>query len=36
MGGQKYFQIIKDMLNKAQSSIHFQVYLFNDDDTGRV
>ncbi len=34
-GGKKYFQCLKDLIDAAKFSIHLQVYIFDDDITGK-
>ena len=32
--GREYFDVLKEMINRATESIHLQTYIFDDDDTG--
>lgn len=34
-GGKEYFTTLYDLLEKAKLSIHFHVYIFDEDDTGK-
>jgi cardiolipin synthase len=34
-GGREYFALLARMIQEAQHSIHFQIYIFDDDETGR-
>ncbi len=34
-GGCEYFNILEELIVKARNTIHFQVYIFDDDETGR-
>src|SRR6266436_4782277 len=34
-GGKPYFDQILEMINQAQEIVQLQVYIFDDDDTGR-
>ena len=36
LGGAPYFSCLKDMIDRAKSSIHLQVYIFDDDTTGHL
>lgn len=33
-GGKEYFQCLLDLIEQARYSIHFQVYIFDEDETG--
>jgi cardiolipin synthase len=33
-GGLPYFDLLEDLINHAQESIHLQVYIYEDDETG--
>ncbi|MBX9781675.1 MAG: phospholipase [Chitinophagaceae bacterium] len=33
-GGSAYFQLLQQLIDSAQRSIHFQTYIFDDDETG--
>jgi len=35
-GGARYFKCIEDIAARAKHSLHFQTYIFDDDDTGRL
>jgi cardiolipin synthase len=35
-GGQEYFDLLVEMINTAQYSVHLQTYVFNEDETGRT
>jgi len=35
-GGKDYFDLLIKMLNEAKESIHLQVYILNNDETGRM
>lgn len=35
-GGTEYFSLLLDLINKAVESIHIQVYIFDDDETGQM
>lgn len=35
-GGAMYFKRMEEMIDSAQSSIHLQVYIFDEDETGRA
>jgi len=35
-GGKKYFDLLLELINGAQQSIHFHVYIFDEDDTGNM
>lgn len=35
-GGSAYFSLMFDLIDKAQKSIHLQVYIFEADETGRM
>src|SRR5258706_15529314 len=34
-GGRAYFDLLDEMIRTAKHSIHFQVYIFNEDETGQ-
>ena len=34
-GGRAYFDLLEKMILKAKHSIHFQVYIFDEDETGK-
>jgi cardiolipin synthase len=34
-GGQQYFSLLIELIHKAQHSIHLQVYIYDEDETGR-
>ena len=34
-GGRAYFDLLDKMIHKAKHSIHFQVYIFDEDETGK-
>jgi len=34
-GGGEYFTLLKEMIHKAQHTVHLQVYIFDEDETGR-
>jgi cardiolipin synthase len=34
-GGKEYFTLLKELIHKAQHTIHLQVYIFDEDETGR-
>lgn len=34
-GGSDYFDLLIKMIDKAKDSVHLQVYIFNDDETGK-
>jgi cardiolipin synthase A/B len=34
-GGGEFFQLLISLINEAEKSIYFQIYIFDDDDTGR-
>ena len=34
-GGRKYFSVLHDMIDKASKSIQLQVYIFEEDETGK-
>lgn len=34
-GGREYFTTLLGMIGKAKSTVHFQTYIFEDDETGR-
>jgi cardiolipin synthase len=33
-GGKNYFDLLRQVINQARDSIHLQMYIFNDDETG--
>lgn len=33
-GGHEYFNLLTELINSAQHSIHLQIYIFDDDETG--
>ena len=33
--GASYFNLLLQLINNAQESIHLQTYIFNNDDTGK-
>lgn len=33
-GGREYFELLEQMINEAQVSIHLQTYIFDEDETG--
>ena len=33
-GGLPYFELLEELIDKAQRSIHLQVYIYEEDDTG--
>ena len=35
-GGKKYFDLLKELLAKAEKSIYLQTYIFEDDETGNA
>jgi len=35
-GGEPYFTRLLQLINEAQKQIHFQVYIFDEDDTGKL
>ncbi len=35
-GGKLYFELLTDMINRSESTIHLQFYIFLDDSTGRL
>ena len=35
-GGKKYFDLLLKLINTARQSIHFQVYIFDEDETGKM
>lgn len=35
-GGKEYFSILKDLIDNAQHTIHLQVYIFDEDETGTL
>jgi len=35
-GGAEYFSVLLDLINKAVESIHIQIYIFDDDQTGQT
>ncbi len=34
-GGKEYFDLLLELINKANESIHLQTYIYDDDETGR-
>ncbi|MBS1919351.1 MAG: phospholipase [Bacteroidetes bacterium] len=34
-GGEEYFNLILQLINQAKESIHLQVYIYDDDETGK-
>ena len=34
-GGHKYFDLLEDMIDRAQETIHLQTYIYEEDKTGR-
>ena len=34
-GGNDYFELLKQLINDAQYTLHLQTYIFNDDETGK-
>lgn len=34
-GGREYFDLLKQMIDQAEESIHLQTYIYDDDETGR-
>lgn len=34
-GGKEYFEVLGEMINRAETSIHFQTYIYDNDETGR-
>src|SRR5205085_9402174 len=34
--GRNYFQLLEHLINKARDTIHLQMYIFNNDDTGAL
>lgn len=34
-GGEKYFDLLERIINQAHTIIHLQMYIFNEDETGR-
>src|SRR5882762_11104505 len=34
-GGHAYFDLLEKMITKAEHSIYFQVYIFDEDETGK-
>ncbi len=34
-GGRDYFQLLDSLIGQAKQSIYFQIYIFDEDDTGR-
>ena len=34
-GGRKYFSVLHDMIDNARKSIQLQVYIFEEDETGK-
>ncbi len=34
-GGRAYFDLLEKMIGKARHSVHFQVYIFDEDETGK-
>lgn len=35
-GGKRYFDLLLELINGARQSIHFQVYIFDEDETGKI
>ncbi|HUP11247.1 MAG TPA: phospholipase D-like domain-containing protein, partial [Niastella sp.] len=35
-GGSEYFTLLRTLIGQAQRTIHLQVYIFEDDETGRM
>jgi cardiolipin synthase len=35
-GGKAYFELLLDLINRAQTSIHLQSYIYENDETGRL
>ena len=33
-GGKNYFELLERIINHARNTIHFQTYIFNEDETG--
>jgi len=33
-GGKEYFDLLLQMIGQAKDTIHFQVYIFDEDETG--
>jgi cardiolipin synthase A/B len=34
-GGKEYFDLLEKLIDQAEKSIYFQIYIFDEDDTGR-
>ena len=34
-GGAPYFNVLEKLINEAAESIHFQMYIYEDDETGK-
>lgn len=35
-GGRDYFQLLERLIDEARDTIHFQTYIYDEDDTGRM
>src|SRR5688572_32596052 len=35
-GGKDFFSMLKEHIRQAQHTIHFQIYVFDDDETGTM
>lgn len=35
-GGREYFDLLEKLIDQAEKSIYFQIYIFDEDDTGRT
>lgn len=35
-GGRDYFQLLERLIDEARETIHFQTYIYDEDDTGRM
>ena len=35
-GGQEYFDLLEQLIHQAKETIYFQIYIFDEDDTGRT
>lgn len=35
-GGKEYFTLLPQLISQAQHTVHFQVYIYEDDETGRA
>lgn len=35
-GGKEYFTLLPELISQAQHTVHFQVYIYEDDETGRA